>query len=73
MPPLVTIELTKLLPLFATLALLITAVDRPVIVSLLTRPVAVNDAGDMVVVPLYSPVTVIPNGAALMIAVIPVG
>ena len=73
MPPLVTIELTKLLPLFATLALLTIALERPVIVSPLTKPVTVNEAGLIAVVPLYSPVIEIPNWAALIIAVIPVG
>ena len=68
-----TIDVTKLLPLLATFELLIVAVDMPVIVSLFTNPVTVKEVGLIVVVPLYSPVIAIPNGAAFMVAVIPVG
>ena len=49
------------------------AFERPVIVSLFTKPVAVNDAGVMLVVPLYSPVTTIPKGAGVTMVVTPLG
>ena len=45
-------EVTKLLPLLATLALLTVALESPVMVSPLTSPVGVNAVGVIVVVPL---------------------
>ena len=73
MPPEITIPVTKLLPLLEMLELLIETLLKPVIVWPLIKPLIVYEIGEMVLVPLATPTTEIPNIAGVILAVIPVG